>query len=339
LNAPSNSNAFLIFFTKKLRLSNPWNYKVPFLITIPYLVFLLSDYKQDVSLSVLASISIIFGVAGFGYLTNDIGDKQKDALIHKENASSKLSVTAIVFLFLLFLFLAIAPWFYLPFDKLSACLLFLQFFLFYIYAFPPLRLKEKGFFGVIADAGYAHINPAVLAAYTFYLYIGKEYSGFYVFLIILVSWQFVLGIRNIVFHQVKDHEKDLESGTNTFVTKKGIQKTTTLITRIVLPLEIVLFIVFCTYVTTYFPFFIIGVFLYWLIIAIQLRKSSRILGYREYAYVYLDDLYIKWVPLFVLVGLVLSSINFAPVFILHFLIFRSEVKTFLLKHINRFIKL
>mgnify|MGYP007073577543 FL=1 len=38
-------NSFLLFFIKKLRLSNPWNYKVPFLIAIPYLILLSSNFN------------------------------------------------------------------------------------------------------------------------------------------------------------------------------------------------------------------------------------------------------------------------------------------------------
>ena len=331
----SGINTFLIFFTKKLRLSNPWNFKVPFLICIPYLVFLVSDAKNDALEGILASISVIIGVAGFGYLTNDLGDKHKDHLIGKENAAAKLSTGGIVFLFVLFLAMAIAPWFYLPMNRIGFCLLSLQFLLFYMYAFPPFRLKERGFLGVMADAGYAHVNPALLAAYTFYLYTGKTASEFHVFIFLLALWQFVLGIRNILFHQLKDHSKDLESGTNTFVTDIGLDRIHTLLKKILLPLETILFIAFAIFITRYLYFFIPVILVYWIFMLFQQRKNGKVFGFREYAYLYLDDLYIKWIPLIVLVGLVINSINFLPVLILHVLIFRNEVKTFFINRITR----
>src|SRR5687768_476539 len=82
---------FLFFFTKKLRLSNPWNYKVPFLLSIPYLVLLVGGYNEGKSFyAILASLSVIIGIAGFGYLTNDLGDRQKDQMINKENVTGQI---------------------------------------------------------------------------------------------------------------------------------------------------------------------------------------------------------------------------------------------------------
>lgn len=335
LSAASDIKTFLFFFTKKLRLSNPWNFKVPLLISIPYIVFLLSGHHQCVFPAVLASVLIITGVAGIGYLTNDLGDRHKDGLIGKENATAQLSVPAIVFLFVLFMLLAIAPWFYLPVRRWSVGLLVMQFLLFYVYAFPPFRFKERGFLGVITDAGYAHINPALLAAYTFYLYTGKAFAGFYTFMLLLATWQLVLGIRNILFHQVKDHDKDIESGTHTFVTGTGIAKTTVLLKTILLPLETVLFIAFAGLITFYLPFFLPVIVLYWLFVTKQFVKNIKTKGFRDYAYLYLDDLYIKWVPLIVLTGLVMRSVNFLPVLVLHFLIFRTDIKTFLMNRASR----
>lgn len=334
--ALSNINSFLFFFTKKLRLSNPWNFKVPLLISIPYFIFLLSHKTQVVFIPILASVFIIIGVAGIGYLTNDLGDRHKDSLIKKQNATAQLGFFGIAFLILLFLFLAVAPWFYLPMTRLSVCLLVLQFLLFYLYAFPPFRLKERGFLGVLTDAGYAHVNPALLAAYTFYLYAGESATQFFTFLLLLTAWQFLLGIRNILFHQVNDHDKDLESGTQTFVTKKGILKVEALLKKIILPLEVFLFLVFSVFISGYFIFFPVILLIYWLFLSLNLRKELREKNYRSFAYLYLDDLYVQWLPLIVLTGLVINSINFLPVLILHFVIFRSGIKTFVLSSVRRF---
>ena len=335
LSRASDIKIFLLFFTKKLRLSNPWNFKVPLLVSIPYLVFLLSGQSGSAFPAILASVMIITGVAGTGYLTNDLGDRHKDSLVQKENATAQLSAPALVFLFLLFMLLAIAPWFYLPVNAISICLLALQFLLFYVYAFPPFRFKERGFLGVLADAGYAHINPALLAAYTFYLYTGRAAAGFDTFMFLLAAWQLMLGCRNILFHQVKDHDKDIESGTHTFVTGTGIAKTTALLKRMLLPLETALFIAFAGFITLYLPFFLPVIVLYWLFVTKQFIKNIHAKSFRDYAYLYLDDLYIKWLPLIVLTGLVMQSVNFLPVLVLHFLIFRTDIKTFLLNRTRR----
>ncbi|MCC6371087.1 MAG: hypothetical protein IT236_08795, partial [Bacteroidia bacterium] len=74
-----NLQRFAVFFVKKLRLGNPWNYKAPLLITFPYLIFLFSNYQSGQAFfAVLAACVVIIGVAGVGYLSNDLGDRKKD---------------------------------------------------------------------------------------------------------------------------------------------------------------------------------------------------------------------------------------------------------------------
>jgi len=321
-------NKALLFFAKKLRLSNPWKFKAPVLMAVPYLVFLMSgDTGQRALVAVLASVTVIVGVAGLGYLSNDLGDREKDAAIQKENATAGLAPGGIALLFLLFLALAIAPWLYLPFTMQSLYLLLLQFFLFYAYAFRPLRLKERGFPGVIADALYAHLVPALLAAYTFYTFTGKPMSQDLLLLAFLCSWQLLLGIRNICFHQLKDHDNDLRSGTSTFATSFGPEKTRMLITGIILPLELLGFLGFAVLVSCSFPLFAAGIAAYWIYKFFSERKAIPQFSYRDYAYKFLDDLYIQWLPQVVLLLLCFRSLQFLPVLLLHLLLFRSELKT------------
>lgn len=321
-------NKALLFFVKKLRLSNPWKFKAPVLMAVPYLAFLMSgDTGRHALIAVVASVTIIVGVAGLGYLSNDLGDREKDAAIQKENATTGLGLGSIALLFILFLTLAIAPWLYLPFTRQSLYLLLLEFFLFYAYAFKPLRLKERSFLGVIADALYAHLVPALLAAYTFYTFTGKRMSQDVLLLSVLCSWQLVLGIRNICFHQLKDYNNDMNSGTSTFVTRYGLRNTTALITRLILPLELLGFLAFVTLVSFIFPLFAALIAAYWLYKLFSERKAIPHFNYRDYAYKFLDDLYIQWIPLAILLLLCFRSIQFLPVLILHGLLFRSELKT------------
>ena len=200
---------FAVFFSRKLRISNPWNFKAPLLITFPYLLLLLSKYRQPSSFyAILASISVIVGVAGLGYLSNDLGDRKKDALIGRDNVLIGMQPAIILFLFLLFFAFIFLPWLYLPFSSLSAIILGLEIVLFFVYALPPFRFKERGLLGVYTDSLYAHVLPAVLAAYTFHLFTGRIFENFSDFIIIVFSWQFIQGERNILFHQIKDLESD-----------------------------------------------------------------------------------------------------------------------------------
>jgi 4-hydroxybenzoate polyprenyltransferase len=326
---------YIKFFTKKLRLSNPWNYKVPFLITIPYFVFLISGVVEIQPLfSILASIAVIIGVAGIGYLTNDLGDRNKDAAIAKENVSSNLSFANVLFLFLLFLSLSLFPWWYLPFHLISALLLMFQFLLFVLYAFPPFRLKEKGVWGLITDSLYAHVTPAILATYTFYKFNQVLKQDLLYFVCTLVIWQFVLGLRNILFHQLKDYESDVNSNTNTFVTNYGIAKSEALCKFILLPLEILFFAVFTAFVSCFSYLYAPLIILFWLYTLYETKTNKTEFTYRNFAYHFLDDLYIKWIPLFVLAILCFKDLSFIFLFVLHFLIFRNQIKTVILSKLK-----
>lgn len=325
---------FFLFFAKRLRLSNPWNYKVPFLITIPYLIFFISGNTVEWPiLYISVSQLVIVGVAGVGYLTNDLGDKKKDRLQGKYNVTDHLSSTSIAGLFLVFVCLMLAPWWILPFNTNSTMLLALEVLLFFLYAFSPFRLKERAWLGVVADALYAHALPAALAAYTFYLLVGCNEGVFYFFLSVLLSWQFTLGIRNILFHQIQDFKNDLTTNTQTYVTKIGIEKSETIVKR-VLYVELIFFMAFIGFCS--YSHFLIGLstLFFWAFKYFN-RDFKWNDGYRSLAYKLLDDLYIQWLPVFILGILCFKDFNFVLVLLLHVMLFKNGLKQYVMQKLKR----
>jgi len=295
------------------------------------MLLLLSGNNDFALKGILASICTIIGIAGFGYLTNDLGDRNKDKIIQKENVTCDLSNVSLVLLFVLFLSLAIAPWFYFPMRKWSYLLLFTQFFLFYIYAFPPFRFKEKGVLGVVVDSLYAHVNPAILAAYTFYLFTEETYQNFVSFIIFLGLWQFFVGIRGILFHQHKDYLNDINSGTKTFVTSIGKQKVSVLLKYIVLPIEAFTFILFASYFSFDQIYFLPIIITYWcwIIIKLKLNNTLKKVDFRSLAYQLLDNYYTLWIPVVILLGLVSNpTFNTISLLILHTILFKSVINLF-----------
>jgi hypothetical protein len=328
--------SFIKYLSTKLRLSKPWNYKVPFLISILYFVLLISCLVEaNPLLSFLASLAVILGIAGIGYLTNDLGDREKDALISKTNATSSISKTNLCFLFILFFSLIFLPWFYLYFDFISLSLLAFEIVLFFIYAFPPFRLKEKGLYGVVTDSLYAHAIPALLATYTFYRMHQIFKTDLIYFTCALIFWQFVLGLRNILLHQLYDYEDDIQSNTKTFVTINGIEKSIFLIKKILLPFELVLFLLFCLFLSIKFQLFAFLIIAYWIYKALKEKKNIQLFSYRDFAYKFLDDLYLQWLPLTPLILLCIQSTQFISIAILHIILFRSEVKTFIISILKK----
>ena len=240
----------------KLRLSNPWRYKVPFLIAMPYWVMILSDLPAThMLLGFAMSCCTILGIAGFGYLLNDYTDREEDRAAGKPNVLIGMAPAPILALLIFLLGMAILPWvFYFPLDRYSILLLIAEFTLFILYSAPPFRLKERGILGLLADALYAHTVPAILATYTFYLLGAQAYTACLPFTIVLGTWQFCWGVRNILLHQIGDYTKDQHTGTHTFATRVGLPATHTTL-KITLALETLTFFAFlATLATVWWPF-------------------------------------------------------------------------------------
>ena len=320
----------LIF--KKLRLSDPWNYKVPFLISVPY--FLMLATKLDIKDSMIGfgcSISTIIGIAGFGYLLNDYTDRKKDLKVGKENALIGLSMSRIFLILLGFLVLALLPWgLYFPMDKVSVGLLMGQFVLFILYSSPPFRFKERGVLGVLCDAGYAHVVPALLAAYTFYLIGDKEYDQVFPLLITLGAWQFVLGVRNILLHQIEDLKNDQKSETRTLLVSGDAAIIQKVLERIIVPLELVSFFAFGLVLSFEIPWFfaaylVFVVFTMWKAkIALRQKLPNDL---RPRLYIWLDDFYVEWIGVIILLQLIFTlNYFFLVILACHFIFFKNTLK-------------
>jgi hypothetical protein len=223
-------------------------------------------------------------------------------------------------------------------DKWSFGLLGLEFFLFIIYAFPPFRLKEKGIWGVMTDALYAHVIPALLAAYTFFLIGNRQFQLWKEFILILIVWQISLGIRNILLHQILDFDNDCTSGNKTFVVKYKVQFSENVLKRFLFPIEIISLGFLFYIISTQFLFFTIGYLLFFVYTLLEIfvfKNQNKPQNYRGVYYQFFDNFYLDWFPLLILIALIISDFYFIILFSLHIILFRNIVKG---KLINPFIK-
>lgn len=326
-----NAN-FIQTFTRKLRLSNPWNYKVPLLLSFPYFFLVTGNVSTLLAtLSFFAAIVTSVGFAGFGYLTNDLSDRKSDLLVGKSNSAHQLGAQRSYGLLILFLLMAILPWMYLPVDEVSSILLAIELVLFVIYAFPPFRLKERGIPGIIADAAYAHIVPAVLASWTFYLVGGKVYPDFSFFLVLLVLWQGVSGVRNIFYHQIKDYENDLRSETVTYVGTIGRERAVSHVIRFLIPLELTLFVVFIAFLNMDIAFLWWVILLVWILAVYQFLEKKNDLTeakYKHFTNLFLDQIYNEWLPVLILLAAISQPFDVRYILLVHLLLFRNPLKRF-----------
>ena len=316
-------------FYRRLRLKNPWNYKAPLLVAGPYFVIAASRIPWDRALlGMLASLCTIIGIAGFAYFLNDLTDARKDLLAGKDNAVAGMSATQRLLVLVLFLAAALAPWLYLPLTRTSALLLALEFALFLAYCVPPFRFKERGVLGLLTDATYAHALPAVLAALTFSYLADEPYPRLREFLLALGVWQGILGVRNIVLHQLQDHDSDVISGNRTLAVVCGPARLATLLTVVLVPMEIAAAGTFALIVSDRMPWLVPAYGAFILLTIARLRRFARPFPatVRERLYVFADDFYTDWLPLLILGYVIAVNPKCWPIAILHVVLFRNGLR-------------
>ena len=315
----------------RFRLTEPWRYKAPFLISIVYFFLYVNSVRfSDALLAVACALCAICGFAGVGYLSNDVSDREADRKSGKPNATLGLSHSRMVVLFALFGAVAVLPWtVFVPVDRTWVTLLVLEFLLFALYAVPPFRLKERGLLGLVTDALYAHANPALLAAYTMYLVTGKHYSNAIWLIASLWLWQFFVGLRNIIQHQITDAAHDRDAGTVTWVTRAGQRAAARTLSTLIVPIEVFGFALWLVLASSAIPAVAIVFTIHVICTALAIRRyTGRLLNQplHEMLVLFLDDFFVGWMPLVVLGALCTLDWRMAALLLLHVVIFQDRLR-------------
>lgn len=209
---------------------NPFVSKIVYATLLYVLIFW--DNKSDNQLidyfNLLIFFSFYLGTGVFGYISNDISDEKIDKEVGKTNVTTHLSFSVKIFLLCSFALIGFLP--ISVYSPQTIPWVIGEFILLIIYAFPPLRLKEKGFLGVITDSLYAYLFPAIILL-TYLDSIGLVDIFFWFFIPV---FSFLVGIRNILHHQIEDYDNDMLTNTKTFATRypllsKKIQNFSTLV--------------------------------------------------------------------------------------------------------------
>ena len=221
-----------------VRASAWWFNKVPLSVV---LVLLLLD-GQRFSLGALAVIALVVltvcAVGNYGYALNELFDIEEDARLGRSNAAaavprwrmwaiigaSALAAEACATV------LAGAPGAFLTVIELSLPL---------AYSAPPLRIKERKWFGVAADGLAAHVYPAILALMAVTYWALRPVPV--VLAALVVVWAAAVGLRGILSHQLQTSEQDRGAGLRTVVHDLGNERLERFIVAAVLPLEVIAF--------------------------------------------------------------------------------------------------
>jgi len=306
-----------------VKLERWWKAKAANLMAVLYSVMLVCRLPFSRAM-ILACFSVITiaGTGSFGHVVNDWCDIQADAVAGKTNRLAGLVRWQRYILVFLLLAIALLPWLVLPFDSLSIALLLLEFALLLAYSFSPFRLKALPILAVLADAGYAYVVPALLAAHTFFLAGGgKDRKAF---LSTLFLWQSCLGIRHFLNHLALDRSNDIRSGTTTLATQKGNRFIHQLI-RCILPLELIFFAAYLTNLARYarpLVFVIAGLFMVFIsfqaVLSVTRRYPVLTCRFSKNA---ADRLYQDILALVLLCGLVIIDWRFSLLLCLHLILF------------------
>lgn len=196
------------------RVKEWWNYKIPPLWAI---YFLPNIYCFDIranSCELLKQGGVVFwwmlASASLGYFINDVTDRQEDEIVSKVNHTKGLPTLVIIPLILFLIAMALAPISLVSADSFALAASIGQIVCFFLYSVPPFRFKRYKIPSILLDALYAHLLPSAVV-----LCLCKNKLPIQAFAVVL-CWQFVVGIRNMLLHHIASRNRDSLLGNANF---------------------------------------------------------------------------------------------------------------------------
>jgi 4-hydroxybenzoate polyprenyltransferase len=324
-----------------------WDHKVPPIIAAAALTLSSApsldgvDVLVDLALFLLATV----GIAAFGHVLNDLADIRTDALAGAPNQMGPLPVRTRIGVLSATLVAGLAPWIWLPRSTTTLALLATEVALLTIYSLPPIRLKDRGAAGVLADALYAYVVPILLTISVFVQVAGIDGPGWSI-LVPVTTWSLLMGLRGILWHQIGDLAHDRRAGVRTLATRLGAERGGRFIGRMVV-IELVAAAVSLAAIAqgtgqawiaafggAYVVYRIFQMTVLWSEpfhpVALK-HHSGRV---RFLGYVLLNEFVERWLPLAALVALALDDPVFWPLLVVYLPLFDNAVVEFLRKDLR-----
>ncbi len=181
----------------------------------------------------------LVGLAGVGYVLNDLADESADRQAGIVRPVVDLHRSEQALLIGVLLVMAIAPWAALDTSPSTFALLALELLLLLAYSLWPFRLKERGALALLTDAAYGYVVPIALTVATFSK-AGHDMPTSVVGTALV--WGTAIGIRSIAQHQQTDLENDTAAGTTTWATVRDPEAVESWVSRMWI-VEILAFVV------------------------------------------------------------------------------------------------
>jgi glycosyltransferase involved in cell wall biosynthesis len=317
-----------------VRAGNWWYSKLPPLLAVAYAYLLLEGSPPLPAYMALgASFLTLCGIAWFAHALNDLCDIADDARGGKANRMAGLGpsvrFTAIAMPAALALGMA---WVVSRESRLALQLAAANLLIFTLYSAPPLRLKERRWWGVAADALGAHVLPMlfVLAAMPGDLAVTSRTAALAASALV---WSLAAGLRGILVHQFADRHADLLAGVTTVAATEPVARARKLVLRVLLPIEAAALLTFVAVVAPASPLVGASAFLFVLVEALKIARGWKLPifeppatsteGYRPLLN---NDAYELWLPISLALGLAVENLRFAPLPPLQVALFYAGVR-------------
>ncbi len=200
-----------------LRADEWWEYKLLPILLIAYI----TSYQTGVDLFTISPwilflfVSLVVG-ASYVSLINDITDLEQDVAAGKKNRMLNIAPSKRWLLPGASVLAGIVFGYFYSFHLPSVILYTLSWIAFSLYSLPPVRLKKRGIWGVLADASGSQLFPSLLMVTFISFKTGQPVN--ITWLILVGVWSFALGLRGILWHQYHDLKNDQQVGLRTLVT-------------------------------------------------------------------------------------------------------------------------
>lgn len=222
-----------------VRIGHWWYSKIPPLLALAYALMLRFEPPPGEALLVLGGllVAIVF-LAAYGYVINNIFDIEEDRLAGKPNEMgrfSRLQQAAIAAALVLAGFVPLAV---LELPPVCWLLLAISYLFPSAYSMPPIRWKERGILGVVADAVGAQTVPTLFVAGALAPSARPVGELFVALVGAALVWTTAAGLRGILVHQCADRSRDLEARVETFAAGREIDSIRSLVMHWIMPVEI-----------------------------------------------------------------------------------------------------
>jgi hypothetical protein len=285
-NVECNITKFITIF----RFSEWIDSKIPFVILAWLIVVINSQTFEGKFIILIQTVSFSFFFLAFGYLFNDWTDRESDILAGKHKIIQSYKAWQIIPILITLFNLSIIS----IFDQLckidTLVITFFCYMFAIIYSGTKLRLKERGFLGLIASSIAQRTLPALLV---FNLLDSIEYPA-----LLFLFLTLVVGLRWMITHQLEDINSDKTSQTKTFLIQHVDFKTYDYLV-FSLFLEILIIIVIGVLFNNLVVWITYGLYLIYTIIMsfVTLTSPTKMLKDPSVAYLVLSDFYFLFWPI------------------------------------------